>query len=86
MIVCRLGTWRLSKDLEHYLCATRRSLLKICTSHEHPHILLAFMVSNSLVMMDTGKVKAGLEPGGATGVQETDELSLAKARVPSFFL
>ena len=35
---------------------------------------------------DTPKMKAGADPGGATGVQDTDWPSLDKARVPSFFL
>ena len=40
----------------------------------------------SLVMEVTARVKAGCEPGGAVGVQDTDWASLAIARVPSFFL
>ena len=37
-------------------------------------------------MIGKGKVKAGFEPGGATGVHDTDWPSLERARVPSFFL
>lgn len=37
-------------------------------------------------MDDTPKVKTGGDPGGATGVQDTDWPSLDTVRVPSFFL
>lgn len=37
-------------------------------------------------MLSTSSVKAGFEPGGATGVHDTDWLSLESTRVPSCFL
>ena len=39
-----------------------------------------------LVILDTGRVTAGCDPGGVIDVQETDCPSLEIARVPSFFL
>ena len=37
-------------------------------------------------MLDTGSVNAAFKPGEAAGVQNSDWLSLDRARMPSFFL
>lgn len=37
-------------------------------------------------MVESGKVTVGLDPGGVTGVHDTDCPSLEMARVPSCFL
>ena len=39
-----------------------------------------------LVMPETGKLSAGLDPGGATGIQARELASLDSSRVPSCFL